>query len=265
MNAATTPAAEPVLLFNWGPPRPRRLAIAGFLAGSVMLHAISFYLFQIVYPPAVVLLPPPARVHLITADSEEGRALLRWVDAEDPALASATLRPPDARQRALPKLQHIPSYLTQEPNLKHAPPLVPNTQAPSTRPPGPVVFSKEQRVVPAPATPTRLLFSEELATLGVPQTPVAHFESSNNESPQAVRFRIGVNAIGQVWFCFPLNSSGDSALDEQARQQVVRSRFAAGPLNTPAPDGSLRWGMAMVEWGNDVARPATAASQAVTP
>ena len=48
--------------------------------------------------------------------------MLRWIEAEDPALASATIRPTEARARALPKLAHVPSYVMQEPKLKDAPP-----------------------------------------------------------------------------------------------------------------------------------------------
>jgi len=59
--------------------------LAAFLVLSLMAHALCFYVFQIVYPTPVALLPPPGRVTFITPDSEEGRTLLRWIDAEDPA------------------------------------------------------------------------------------------------------------------------------------------------------------------------------------
>ncbi|HEV8185617.1 MAG TPA: hypothetical protein VGP40_06640, partial [Chthoniobacterales bacterium] len=72
-------------LFDWSPPRRRKLSIISFIAASTALHALCFYVFQIIYPPTIALLPPPARVNLITAASEEGRVLLRWIEAEDPA------------------------------------------------------------------------------------------------------------------------------------------------------------------------------------
>jgi hypothetical protein len=253
MSAEVSPSP---LLFNWQPPRPRRLAIIAFLCGSIILHGICFYLFQIVYAPAIVLLPPPARVSLITADSEEGRTMLRWVDAEDPALASATQRPPDARQRALPKVQHIPSYVAGGPKLKHAPPLVIDTRAPSVHPPGPVPAPRA--VSPPVLLPiaTRISFSDELSSLGKARMAPANFNASNQETPQAIRFRIAVAPNGEVRHCFPLNSSGDPALDEQARRQVVLARFAPVAAATVKPGESDVWGIATVEWGNDVARPA---------
>src|SRR5207244_8729083 len=99
------------LLFHWEPPRRRKLAIAGFLLASVALHALCFYIFQVVYPPVISLLPPPARVTVITPASEEARTFLNWLAAEDPAVASQTQRPADAPAFRLPKLAHVPSYV----------------------------------------------------------------------------------------------------------------------------------------------------------
>ena len=250
------------LLFNWQPPRPRRLAIVLFICASVILHAVCFYLFQIDYAPAVLLLPPPARVSLITSDSEEGRSMLRWVDAEDPALASATQRPPEARQRALPKVQHIPSYMAEGPRLKHTPPFVVETRAPSVHPPGPVPTPHAQSPTPLGQIATRLSFSDELAPMGTAQLPTRQFLASNKETPQAIRFRISVTATGEIRHCFPLNSSGDPALDEQARQYLALGRFNPPTQEEEASD---TWGIATIDWGNDVGRPSSLARSSLTP
>jgi hypothetical protein len=247
------------LLFNWQPPRPRKLSLIAFLGGSLILHGICFYLFQIVYAPAIVLLPPPARVSLITTDSEEGRSMLRWVDAEDPALASATQRPPDSRQRALPRIQHIPSYLAEGPKLKQAPPFVIDTRAPSVHPPDVVPTSRTESPPSLAPIATRLSFSEELSALGSAQMPRGSFTASNQETPQAVSFRIAVAQTGEVRHCFPLNTSGDPALDEQARRQIVLARFHSTGATGPKRDQDV-WGIATVEWGNDIARPARAST-----
>ncbi|PYK52303.1 MAG: hypothetical protein DME47_09105 [Verrucomicrobia bacterium] len=47
MNASTVAP----LVFSWDPPRKRRRALIVFLILSVTLHALCFYIFQIVYPP----------------------------------------------------------------------------------------------------------------------------------------------------------------------------------------------------------------------
>src|SRR3978361_9910 len=96
-------------IFNWGPARSRKVSLISFIAASAVLHAFCFYIFQIIYPPTVALLPPPARVNIITPDSEEGRVLLRWLEAEDPALSSITQRWPESSDFALPKAEHVPS------------------------------------------------------------------------------------------------------------------------------------------------------------
>src|ERR1051326_8632982 len=132
-------AASDSLIFNWESPRRRRsLALAGFLFVSFFAHAAGFYVFQIVYPPTLALLRPPARVNLITSASEQGRSLLQWIEAEDPALISTTRRPPDARPYVLPKIEHLPSYTAVEPALKEPPPLQVDLRVPSSQPPKPV-------------------------------------------------------------------------------------------------------------------------------
>src|SRR5881227_4436567 len=145
MNASTSSVlvVEP-LLFSWEPPRRRRAAITAFVALSLIAHALCFYIFQIVYPPTVSLLPPPARVSVITSNSEEGRTLLRWVDSEDPALAFTTQRPAEVRLRALSKVEHIPSYLAVEPSLKQVPSPVADLRIPSSQPAGAVPFVYRQ-------------------------------------------------------------------------------------------------------------------------
>ena len=87
------------------------------------------------------------------------------------------------------------------------------------------------------------------------------FTASNRETPQAIRFRISVSPNGEVRHSFPLNSSGDPALDEQARRQVVLTRFS--PPAAGAPEADV-WGIATVEWGSDVTRP-TLAPEASAP
>lgn len=251
MNAAGATTAPAPLLFRWEPPRQRRVAIAMFLFLSLLGHAFCFYLFQIVYPPTIALLPPPAHVSLISRTSEEGRTLLRWIDAEDPALAFATQRPPEARLRALPKTTHVPSYLRAPPALKQLPEPVVDLRTPSSQPPGPVGIAR----APAPAsveTPTTVSFSDEFRLLGAPTLPHPVFTASNNDLPRPTRFRVAIGARGDVRYCFALNSSGDPALDEQARRYLALCRFPARSTIDPRNDQVLFWGIATIDFGSDV-------------
>lgn len=249
-----TAATDVPLLFEWAPSKGEKFLITAFLVGSLFLHLFAFYLFRIIYPPAIAVLPPPARLMFIESNSEEGRTLLRWIEAEDPALASATIRPPEGRLRALPKLAHVPSYVMQEPQLKDAPPMKPAVTVVDAFPPGPAPIARKPEQ-PWPRIATRVFVSDELKVLGHPGVAEAQFSSSSAESPENVQFRIAVNRNGEIRYCFRINSSGDPKLDEQARLWLVRSRFPTQGDDTKAGDDKLLWGVASIEWGNDVALP----------
>jgi len=248
------------LVFRWEKPGRGKWTLGGFLLASLVAHAFGFYLFQIVYPPAVALLPPPGRVSLISGDTDEGRQLLRWIEAEDPALASTTLTPPDAKALTLPTIQHAPSYLGRHPVLKELPPPPPALRIPSAHPPAPV----EQPVSAAPSitksVPTTIEFSSELESLIAAQTPELKFNASSHEAPQAARFRVAVNDQGDVRFCFLETSSGDAALDEQARKYLATCHFPAVRNSPAAAAGALIWGTATIEWGNDIVPPPSPSS-----
>jgi hypothetical protein len=248
MNApSTTP-----LIFNWDQPRRRNLAFAGFIAASFGIHIACFYLFQVVYPSTVSLLPAPQRVNLMTANSEQTATLLRWIDAEDPALASTTRRPPHLQLREMGKVEHVPSYFASEPALKEPPPLVADLRVPSAQPPGPVPMTRPAVARPIGIQPTRVVFSSDLQQLGAAKLAGGDFKAAATELPQDAQFRVAVDAQGAVVYCFTLTSSGDAALDEQARQRLALCRF---PTASRADSGALVWGIATIEWGNDVATP----------
>jgi hypothetical protein len=257
-------ATEP-LLFSWDSPRRRQAAFLAFLAVSLLAHAVCFYIFQIVYPPAVTLLPPPARVALITPASEEGRTLLRWIDAEDPAVAFTTHRPPEARLRALPNVEHVPSYHSMEPTLKELPGVEVDSRAPDSQPPAAVPFRHQKNASAAESIPTSVSFSKELNALGPATLPEPKFISSNGETPEAIRFRVAINKLGEIRYCFPMNSSGDPGLDQQARLYLTRCRFPRSELGAGKSDASLAWGIAIIEWGSDIVRPQPRQPVSTTP
>jgi hypothetical protein len=252
------------LVFVWDEPRRRGLAITGFVVASVVLHALCFYVFQIIYPPAVALLPPPGRVTVIAPNTEEGRVLLRWLEAEDPALASTTQPPADGKSLAMPMIQHAPSYLTRQPALKDIPPFPPDPAVPSAQPPAPVEPSHASLQFVAKIATTIVRLSPELETFGTLQPPQMKFTASGHESPQPAQFRVAVNENGAVRYCFLEKSSGDTALDEQAREYLALCRFYA----TQSPQSETRngfvWGTAAVEWGNDIVTPSSA-TESVAP
>jgi hypothetical protein len=262
---ASALASNGGLIFHWEPPRRRQLAIAGFLVASIIGHAFCFYIFQIIYPPTVSLLPPPARIHVIAPNSEEGRTLLRWIEAEDPALASITQRPPDAKGVALPKLEHLPSYLSTQPALKELPPEIPDLRVPSSQPPAPAPIARTRKVPATFAVRTSVTFSSELAALGAWQRPEMKWSASTHEPPQSAQFRVAVTNRGLLRYCFLESSSGDTALDEQAKKYLALCRFTGSARSDFTAEDRLIWAIATIEWGNDVAFPSSSISEAPAP
>lgn len=251
---STLAVSRETLVFNWDKPRQRSLVFLGFVVLSVIVHAVAFCFFQIVYPPALSLLPPPARVSLITSSSEEGRSILRWLEAEDPALASSTVRPAEMKSVSLPLVEQVPSYRSTEPALRDAPPLIADLRNPSSQPPGPVLLPRSRSRSPEKfaTLPTTISFSKELANFGAPLLAAPKFVASTSEAPQAISFRIAIGGRGEILYCFATNSSGDRELDEQARRYLALCRFPGGPASSGE---DLAWGTATIEWGNDVASP----------
>jgi hypothetical protein len=248
------------LLFHWERPRRRKLAIAGFILASLGLHAVCFYLFQVIYPPAIALLPPPARVSVIAPTSDEARSFLEWLDAEDPALASQTQRPANAPEYQLPKVAHVPSYLTMPPQLKELPPQKPQPNIVSAMPPGPVPMTSPTNPPARVGAPSTLRFSEELDGRAFASPPLK-FHASSRAAPESGLFRIAVDDRGIVRFVFLEQSSGDAALDEQAQSDLARVRFAAEKtLPSGSPNEKLTWATATIEFGNDIALPSAEAA-----
>jgi hypothetical protein len=239
------------LIFGWDTPARGKWTIVGFLFASLAVHALGFYLFQILYPPAVALLPPPGRISLITPNSDEGLLLLRWLNAEDPALASTTQPPVDGKSLTMPTIQHAPSYLGRQPPLREAPTAPAELRVPSAHPPVPVERLAPRPQSPAKTAPTVVRFSPEFDKQGPAQSPDFKFGTSGRESPQAARFRIAVDEKGTLCYCFLQDSSGDAALDAQARAYLMLCRFSSTADPAPAPTG-FTWGTATVEWGNDI-------------
>jgi hypothetical protein len=150
---------------------------------------------------------------------------------------------------------HLPSYVAVEPALKEIPPPDLDLRIPSSQPPGAVPFVHRQAASAVPPTTTSIAFSKELQAFGPPILPDLGFAVSSRETPETVRFRIAVSGIGEVRYCFPVNSSGDPALDEQARRYLTLCRFSRTSASAEKVTSFLTWGIAAIEWGSDVARP----------
>ena len=242
------------LVFRW-PERIVSLLLPALFVVSVTLHALAFYVFQVVYPPAVAIVPPPAQVTLLTPDTREGAALLRWVQAQDPATAART---EEITPAGLGEILYTPSYASV-----HTLPLETELPAePSGFPAARSLLnfkasSAADEAAPEPprrAVASALSFSEGLrARAAAPEAPRAvTSKSSPNLRPTV--FLAGVSARGEVHYCFLLApnggdpSSGDPEMDKQAEALLRAHRFT--PSGTP-----LEWGFATFTWGAEAYAP----------
>jgi len=262
VSASASPVGTtvPPLIFSWAPPRRRRRALIIFLILSLLLHAFCFYIFQIVYPPTVALLPPPARVTLISPDNPESLALLRWVEAEDPALTTTTQRSTEAKAFILPPVEHHPFYASHQPKLRTLPPLAPDLSIPSSAAVGPVYPPQPRRNAGATelTRKTTAVFADLPTSFGTPVFSGVKFRLSRPDAPNNARFRVAIDGGGVIRFCFLIESSGDPALDEQARNFLQLCRFqrpsGTGSKENAPPDNptDLFWTSATILWGNDL-------------
>ena len=206
----------------------------------------------------MALLPPPARMTLISPDNPESLALLRWVEAEDPALATKTQRTPEAKYFVLPLIEHRPFYATHEPKLRVLPPLAPDLSIPSSAAVGPVRPPQMKGNSTGFTRKTIALFADLPAGLGDPIFADFKFHLTRPDAPANARFRVAIDETGVIRFCFLIESSGDPALDEQGRNFLQLCRFKDKENAPPTNATGLFWTATTILWGNDLASNATA-------
>ncbi len=232
------------LTFHWPDSRHVSFALPAFIVLSLFAHAVSFYIFQITYPPSAYIAPPPAQVSLLTANSPENESLLRWIEAEDPAIAA---KPPEVVPENLLTLDYKPSFTQVRAQPKTIPEAPQNFAYPPARSPLALIESAlPHEAVAEPAQTalhTTIHFSGALENRNVTKPMPLEFHSSATEL-QPARFLIGVSGRGEVRYVFLQASSGDKAIDEQAESQLRKSEFSNA-------SEAIIWGMATFSWGAD--------------
>jgi len=249
------------LVFRW-PERTASLLIPALLILSVAVHALAFYIFQVVYPPAVASGPPPAQVTLLTADTPEAAALLQWVQAQDPAIAA---RPREITPPGLGEIIYTPSYATAHTLPLETPPREEQIGFPAAHTLLESSAPREAAPAEAPhrAVVSALSFSETLrARDAAPVHPAVTPKNSLNLRPTV--FLVGVGDRGEVRYSFLFDpnggdpSSGDHEMDQQAEALLRAHRFT--PSETP-----LEWGFATFTWGGEAYAPQSPPQSAAVP
>ncbi len=248
----TDSAEAPPLVFAWWERRPDFLILLGFVMLSLFAHVATFFVFQVVYPQHVTIPPPAPQVSLLTPSTPESKALLDWVESENPALVAAMAQAP---VKGLVELKYHPSFETQRTAPRTPPPLSEKTQFPPARSPLDLIRSVSP-LAPAPArvfppAPTRVTLSGGLASR--PFTTPPSFEATSRAPLQIAQFLIGANDRGQILYTFLQRSSGDRATDLAAAAQLQKASLA------PA-EAAITWGFATIAWGEDAYLPESSSS-----
>lgn len=218
--------------------------------GSLLAHAATFFLFQVVYPQRVTIPQPAPRVSLLTPSSPENIALLRRIEAEDPALvANDNPTPPSGLVTA----RYLPSYASP----RTAPLGPPTEKVPAVRfpraedhlSPSDSAKTATAPIAAVPAQNTTITYADGLAGRGVAKNPPIAFPYHASAPAEPTTVLIGVNSEGKVTYALAQHSSGDPALDELAVAHLRSVTFE--PASAP-----ITWGFAIFTWGGDAYAPA---------
>ncbi len=252
------PLARGRLIFQW-PERNASFVLPLLFVLAVGVHALTFYGFQVVYPPVASTMPPAASVTLITPSSPANAALLEWIDSQDPAKAP---RLQETLPAGLGEIAYLPSYATVQTLPKPAEPAAESTFYPPAYDPltllAPVTAARE---TPRGAAPSLLTFSEALQQRDAgKREPMAVATRAEGSLLPSV-FLIGIGDRGEILYTFLQASSGSRALDEEAERILLRHEFSR---QEGAPE--VVWGFATFTWGADAfAAPIPSTSSSTAP
>lgn len=236
-------------LFDWSRPQWLRWSLFGFLAFAVAIHALSFYFFQVVYPPTVSLRPPSVEVSL--TELKEGDPLALWAAAEDPSLVrSMSLSRSDVAESLL-ALPYEPSYATAAARTMKAPEPDQPDALPLAVPLAPVStteFQPKSHAPPAIPASSRLRISTNGAIQILPLPKSLNIPANATSPLREMVVLLRTSKGGRVENAFVLESSGARPVDQAVLRGLVRLPAPAG--ETP-PTG---WHKVHFLWGGEVYR-----------
>jgi hypothetical protein len=243
------------LIFNWDQFRRIPFVLLGFILISAAAHLCPFFLFQVVYPPQASIKAPHPSFSVIDPRRPDHQALLRWIDAEDPAPAATGGS--NITDRLL-NVTYQPSFATMRTSPLAVPETPPTVLFPPARDPLAIIRSVEPKPAPLPppevAKLTRVAFSSTLAGR-VPDTlPPFTVATKASEPVDSAEFLIGVSDRGEIRFIFPQRSSANpnvvpeaAALDAEAADRLALMKLKPGLTE-------LTWGWARIDWGAEIYR-----------
>lgn len=233
------------LIFSWRKP-PTTIAVLGsFLVLSTLIHAMGFYVFHVVYQPAVSLPPLSSHITIVDPASPAAGPFLAWLDSEDPALTFL----PDPVAPDLPALS--PRYQSS----------ISLFDAERLSPLGPLVEKNDEaviaRLVPQPiisqppgnAGATKLEGNQSprssIANVRfdvlTPSATVAFPVQETTAAP--AEFMLGIDRSGNVMYLLAERTTGSDPVDKELS---TRLRAIVFPADDSRPE--IFWERARVSW-----------------
>lgn len=262
LPTASALTVEPPLVFQWERRRSAHWRLAAIIAGSLLLHAASFYVLQVSYTPTGAQLPPPAQVVMIPPQGPDHEAFARWLAMADPSLTVQPVPPSAEETLAALNFRYVPSFETSRAGFKSLDGVAGNGNVappPRPHPPGPVPMplrAEPPAAMPAgPATSkrgTRVLVAADLSgRLMVPLPPVDFTTPlAGRKILEPTVFLVGVRPEGGSPFLFQISKPDNSAADEYARSYLARLNF----FPAEPPTREVLWGRVEFAWGNEIYR-----------
>lgn len=234
------------LIFSWRKP-PTTLAVLGsFLVLSTLIHAMGFYVFHVVYQPAVSLPPSPSHLTIIDPASPAAAPFLAWLDSEDPALTFlpdpvapdlAALAPRYQSSISLFNTERLSSFAPLEPSLKPS-------VAIARLIPKPITALHRQRSS-TPETekgqPSRSSFAEIRFDRLKPAAEVVLPVQEASAAP--AEFMLGIDRSGNVMYLLAVRTTGSDAVDKEL---AARLRSLVFPADPARPE--TFWETARISW-----------------
>ncbi len=217
-------------VFHWPARHSTSLSLPGFLLLALALHALSFYLFQVIYPPPVLLPLPAATIELLDPSRPADQEMVTWAETEDPALLSGHRRQARPGQAALLPLPYAPFYSKTEPALEPLPLQQEEAKMPSAIPAAPVGLERTSalpRQADASFQPVQIIGEQDLARRLPAQLPEFSLTENSRYNGEPVRVLVHILRTGQIDQVYAYGSSGDEEFDRALITYLRSLKLAA--------------------------------------
>ncbi len=246
------------LTFHWPNRRDISLLLPGFIVLSVLLHLLAFYVFQVVYPTSVSILPPPAQGRTVDALESRSSGVAPLDRGGRPRCCFRAFGGHASRPSPAPLSSFVRGSSRDAADRRRDA----ATDHVSTRK-KPARTHQQRRCSQAtarcgdsrPAVEGPFLgLAREPRTQNRPADPALRPKARHSFCPRS--FLVGVTDRGEVRHIFLQAASGDKTIDQQAEAHLAKIEFA----HAPEP---MTWGFATYFWGNDASslQPSTPAPQ----